>query len=121
MEIDTFGESKVSLKQLMHKIRTDSRSKDFLDKPSAFVRDVERFILLEDVFAEWDQWVSLGKEQERKQKDCVDWEGFKKMLTEYKRKSIPSRDKIFAAQRLLGRYDFSDTIEIPKELLDTIK
>lgn len=43
------------------------------------------------------------------------------MIMNYKRKDIPSRDKIFATQRLLGRYDFGDTIEIPKEALAIIK
>lgn len=43
------------------------------------------------------------------------------MLVNYKRKDIPSRDKVFAAQRLLGKYDFGDSIEVAKEVLAAIK
>lgn len=121
LEIDTYGEIRVSLKQLLHKIRTDGRTKEWLERPAAFVKEVSRSILLEDIFNEWDQWMAVGKEYDRRAKEVVDWETFAEMLLNYKRKEIPSRDKVFAAQRLLGRYDFGDTMEVPNEFLKVMK
>ncbi len=63
----------------------------------------------------------MGKEQERKAKENIDWASFEDMLVNYKRKDIPSRDKVFATQRLLGTYDFGDSMEIPNEFLKGIK
>ncbi|EAS00790.2 hypothetical protein TTHERM_00305630 (macronuclear) [Tetrahymena thermophila SB210] len=121
LDIDTFGECKVSLKQMISKVKTDHRTRDWIEKPIAFIKQVDRTILMEDLFSELEQWMSLGKEAERRQKEYVDWDTIKELFVNYKRKDIPSRDKVFAAQRLLGRYDFGDTIEIPKDFLQVIK
>lgn len=106
---------------MIHKIKTDHRTRDWVEKPIAYIKKVDRTILFEDLIAELDQWMAIGKEQERKAKEIVDWDTLKDILVSYKRKDIPSRDKVFAAQRLLGRYDYGDTIEIPKEFLSIVK
>jgi len=54
LETDTFGDLKISLKQFMHKIRNDERTKDWVEKPIAIVKKVDRTILMEDIFSEWE-------------------------------------------------------------------
>lgn len=38
----------------MHKIRNDDRTKDWVEKPIAIVKKVDRTILMEDIFSEWE-------------------------------------------------------------------
>ena len=120
--IDTFGENLVSLKQLLHTFRNSPKIVSILPQAAILLPLLNKILPFERFIYEWEQYMYLGTtEKDRKTRDKITLEDFLTSLDFYERRDIPTRDKVIQAQRLAGKINPNDIIELPKEFIQLIK
>ncbi|KRX08049.1 hypothetical protein PPERSA_06227 [Pseudocohnilembus persalinus] len=122
LNIDTFGDHKVQVKQLIHYLKRDPEVKQILGKPAIYINAVKKEISVDRLLMELEQEMYFAPSKEiRQQKSTITWDDFILFFQNYERRVIPSKDEIIKANRLTGKFESGDVIELPKEFIKLLK
>lgn len=119
--LDTFGQGFVPIKELVHRFRTDQRGKQLLLRPAVYIPAVNKILPFDRLLYELEQSMLHAPEAERQKLAVISRTELNEYLENYERRDIPSKDRVIFTERLAGKFQAGDIIEIGKGFIQLVK